>query len=284
MSAWIKVEHTTPDKPEVIKMAAMLRIDPDAVTGKLIRVWIWADANTVDGSAVPATMAFIDRHTHCKRFAAAMRDVGWLTGEDGALHFPEFDRHNGNSAKARAETARRVANHRKSNTVTVTHVTPNALQKPLPEKEKEKESIPLPPCAGVPWTEADFIVQIARAYGKPGNIDLLAPLIQASLDKLQGDPIPILRGTEQATEVIMKYAPAGMNSEFVPSAKNFFAEEQWKHPEAFASYWKPTGKSSNGSKPSLPPMPRGGFSVAASIAGLTPDEILGPGNCQPKKP
>jgi len=35
---WIKLEHTTPDKPEVFAMADTLGIDPDAVTGKLCRV------------------------------------------------------------------------------------------------------------------------------------------------------------------------------------------------------------------------------------------------------
>ena len=34
---WIKVEHTTPDKPEVVKLADMIGIDQDAVVGKLLR-------------------------------------------------------------------------------------------------------------------------------------------------------------------------------------------------------------------------------------------------------
>ena len=36
---WIKIEENTPDKPEVHKMASILGIDPDAVVGKLVRVW-----------------------------------------------------------------------------------------------------------------------------------------------------------------------------------------------------------------------------------------------------
>ncbi len=36
---WIKVQHVTPDKPEVWQIADRLDIDPDAVVGKLIRVW-----------------------------------------------------------------------------------------------------------------------------------------------------------------------------------------------------------------------------------------------------
>lgn len=136
MTPWIKVEHTTPDKPEVVAMAAALGIDQDAVFGKLVRLWIWADANSVNGNALTVTEAWIDRHTHQPGLARAMRACGWLMGEDGNLTFPDFDRHNGSSAKERASTNRRVAKHR-GNASTVTNVTPPPLQKPLPEEERE---------------------------------------------------------------------------------------------------------------------------------------------------
>jgi len=37
---WIKVEHWTPDKPEIFRLADELEIDPDAVVGKLVRLWV----------------------------------------------------------------------------------------------------------------------------------------------------------------------------------------------------------------------------------------------------
>jgi hypothetical protein len=141
---WIKIEMSTPDKPEVIAIAAALRIDQDAVTGKLLRIWIWADMNSVDGADMSISDAFIDRLTNKRGFAAAMRRAGWLTGVDGMLSFPGFGRHNGVTAKARAETNRRVANHRERNK----NVTPDALQKPLPEKRREDKNTPQPPCRG----------------------------------------------------------------------------------------------------------------------------------------
>jgi hypothetical protein len=48
---WIKFDTSTPDKPEVFEMAAELGIDPDAVVGKLLRVWKWFDQQTTDGNA-----------------------------------------------------------------------------------------------------------------------------------------------------------------------------------------------------------------------------------------
>jgi hypothetical protein len=106
---WIKIEITTPDKPEVVAMATHLRVDQDAVVGKLLRLWGWANLNSENGEALPITEAFVDRLTNQRRFASALRHVGWLTGTDGALCFVNFDRHNGSSAKARA-----IANRKKS--------------------------------------------------------------------------------------------------------------------------------------------------------------------------
>lgn len=48
-SSWIKVEVITPDKPEIFQIAEILNIDPDAVLGKLVRIWAWADQQTIDG-------------------------------------------------------------------------------------------------------------------------------------------------------------------------------------------------------------------------------------------
>lgn len=140
---WIKFEATTPDKPEVVQMAAKLGIDQDAVIGKLLRLWVWADQNSVDGNAATVTSAFLDRLAFCQNFAIAMRDVGWLIGDDGALTFPNFDRHNGKTAKARAIGNRRVVKHRACNgegnddvTLTPLH---KPLQKALPEKRREEK-------------------------------------------------------------------------------------------------------------------------------------------------
>jgi hypothetical protein len=143
---WIKLECTTPDKPEIVRMASSLRIDQDAVVGKLLRVWVWADQNSIAGESVTITAAFIDRLTNRRGFARAMRDAGWLIGDDGAMTFPNFDRHNGTTAKARSVTNRRVAKHRTCNGDGVT----KAEQKPLPEKRREEIDEKKDPAGGEP--------------------------------------------------------------------------------------------------------------------------------------
>ncbi len=110
---WIKIEVILPDKTEVVAMAAKLKIkDIDTVVGKLIRLWAWADQQTVTGEGICISKGYIDRLVFCKGFADALISVGWMRGRDGSLEFVNFERHNGETAKARAESARRMAKSR----------------------------------------------------------------------------------------------------------------------------------------------------------------------------
>jgi hypothetical protein len=140
---WIKIEHALPDKPEVIRMADILGIDPDAVVGKLLRFWNWCDVQCVNGNALSVTKTFIDRITFCTGFASAMIQVGWLIEEGETLSVANFERHIGKTSKLRALANRRVAKHRMCNDESVTNVTVPALQKALPEKRREEKIIDL---------------------------------------------------------------------------------------------------------------------------------------------
>jgi hypothetical protein len=141
--AWIKIEDTTPDKPEVWAMAEQLGIDADAVVGKLVRIWIWADQQTVNGNARSVTKALLDRCAGVEGFADAMMEAGWLVATPAGVSFVNFDRHNGETAKKRAQTARRVQRHRaqgdtsagdtaERNAASVT----DSVTKALPEKRR----------------------------------------------------------------------------------------------------------------------------------------------------
>lgn len=111
---WIKVEASTADKPEVSRIARLLKIPHDAVFGKLVRLWAWIDTNSVDGVVDGVVDADIDRLCHCDGFAAAVAAVGWLVIDADAerMTLPNFDRHNGETAKQRAMKNRRQAKWR----------------------------------------------------------------------------------------------------------------------------------------------------------------------------
>ncbi len=112
---WIKIDTSTPDKPEICTIATSLRIQPDAVVGKLIRLWSWAELNRVSANDLGVTCEFIDKLVGQKRFGAAMMEAGWLVETDGRLSLPHFERHNGPLAKSRVLTAKRVKRHRDRN-------------------------------------------------------------------------------------------------------------------------------------------------------------------------
>ncbi len=135
---WIKMRSNLDTSPRVIELAGVLNLPELHVVGLLWKVWSWADTHTLDGNAIRVTDVTLDRLTGVTGFASALRQVGWLEGEEGSISFPRFTEHNGKTAKNRAETAVRVAKHR--NAKPVTHVT----QKPLPEKRREEKNTTTP--------------------------------------------------------------------------------------------------------------------------------------------
>ncbi len=148
---WIKLETTTPDKPEVFQIAEALQIDPDAVLGKLIRVWVWADQQSRDGHAPSVTKTVLDRVAHVTGFADALITCGWLEDAAEGLTFPNFDYHNGQTAKARALAAKRKQNERGKSHDSVT--APSRSQRDVQrdknvtreEKRREEEEKKKPP-------------------------------------------------------------------------------------------------------------------------------------------
>ena len=137
---WIKIETVTPDKPEVFTMADTLGIDPDAVVGKLIRVWIWADQQTRDGNAPSVTLSLLNRISGVSGFADAMIAVGWLRKTDAGIEFHNFERHNGETAKTRAMTAKRVQKHRADKTEELKRKrNGESVTEALPEKRREEK-------------------------------------------------------------------------------------------------------------------------------------------------
>ena len=126
---WIKFDTSTPDKPEVWSIATDLQIDPDAVVGKLLRIWTWFDDQSEQGNAPTVTKALLDRKVCVTGFCDAVIRAGWMVESGGLITLPNFERHNGQTAKTRAQTAKRVAHCKKSNAVGNAKVTVGALPK-----------------------------------------------------------------------------------------------------------------------------------------------------------
>lgn len=140
---WIKFETVTPDKPEVYELAGLLNLDPDAVVGKLLRAWIWFDSHSKDGNAPVTVETLIDRQVGISGFVEGMVKVGWISRSGKQIRITNFDRHNGQTAKERALTQRRVAKSR-SRLCNGDSVTPSVTNL-LPEKRRDKGGFNKPP-------------------------------------------------------------------------------------------------------------------------------------------
>lgn len=120
--------------PAVIGIADRLQVPELHVIGLLWKVWAWADQHTEGCNHLGVTDVTLDRFTGVTGFANALRKVGWLTGKGNALTFPNFERHNGQTAKLRGKNQVKMAEYR--NRKSVTPVT----KKALPDKIREEKS------------------------------------------------------------------------------------------------------------------------------------------------
>ncbi|MEQ9832143.1 DnaT-like ssDNA-binding domain-containing protein [Pectobacterium versatile] len=225
---WIKVEVITPDKPEIYQLAEILSIDPDSVLGKLIRLWSWADQQTIDGNAngnaTSVTKNAIDRITFFPGFADALLQVGWLKAEGNTLMFPNFERHNGKSSKKRTLSNRRVTEHRKKpsngnangNATSVT----SGFQKALPEEELEEEVKDKPP-------------HIAREENLPPAENNGLPEYIPGIDEPIGK-FPMFSDWRPSLDFRQRAALAGvvLTEDFQPTEL-----------AGFVMYWQPEGKA-----------------------------------------
>lgn len=111
---WLKVETSLPDKPEVIRIGRMLALSPEAVCGWLLRFWTWVDTNSVDGCVDGVVDSDVDMVVALPGFASALVSVKWLEfdAKTKKMVLPNFDRHNGESAKKRALKTERQARWR----------------------------------------------------------------------------------------------------------------------------------------------------------------------------
>jgi hypothetical protein len=178
MAGWLKFEDNLPEKPETLAItAAMGWDDPDLAVGKLMRLFRWFDQQTVDGNARGVTPALLDRIIGVSGFVQAVANAGWLVITNTGLSLHNFDRHNGATAKSRAQTAKRVANHRadapsnaNSNASTV---TPALAREEKKREEKEKETSPAAQVVAEPPAFQDFWNHWPKSTRKGGKVECL---------------------------------------------------------------------------------------------------------------
>jgi hypothetical protein len=115
---WIKMRSDLFTHPKVVRIASAVKADTLRTVGGLMSVWCLFGAHSTDGILDGYTPETLDDHLRWPGFAAAMTLVNWLhitKDENGeSLALPEFDTHNGQSAKRRVQDADRKREGRKT--------------------------------------------------------------------------------------------------------------------------------------------------------------------------
>lgn len=140
---WIKVETCLSGKAEVIRLARLMSVKRDEALGMVVRFWVWADSNTVDGVVDGVASQDVDAVLSTPGLCRALELVGWLQidSEKERITIPKFSRHNGESAKKRALKNERQAKWR-ANLVDA-HVDADAsLEKRREEKKQHIATLP----------------------------------------------------------------------------------------------------------------------------------------------
>lgn len=133
--SWIKINTTLPRNPKVLLFASLLGVNRHTALGLLVDWLSWLDGITASGDIgisadlldsffnaeflsqknVTSVTQFCDTcHTNVTKMSHALSQIGWIRiDEDGIIHVQDFEKHNGETAKKRAEDAERQRKCRK---------------------------------------------------------------------------------------------------------------------------------------------------------------------------
>jgi hypothetical protein len=179
---WIKIDTILCDKPEVWLIAEQLDLDVDAVIGKLIRLWSWMDQHMTSGDAVSVTPKQLDALCRCEKFSTALADVGWLVihRRTGKVSIPNWDRHNGKTAKERALTRDRMKRSRDG--ASVTNASPEKRREEKRKEEEKKAHRPASPQAD----RRDAGVRLEAAPAAPSAGETATPPPRSAAQRTVG--------------------------------------------------------------------------------------------------
>lgn len=126
--------------PRVSQICDITNASEAAVVGALYWLWASADEHTQTGHMPGLSISAIDRKTGVVGFGAALVAINWVQNGESGITIVGFSEHNGASAKTRAQTAKRVANHKSNAVVTQDDETTNApsVSSALPREEKNR--------------------------------------------------------------------------------------------------------------------------------------------------
>jgi hypothetical protein len=222
---WIKMRTNLWDDPRVSQLCDLTDQSEAAVIGGLYWIWATADEHSSDGLLAGMTLRAVDRKTGLAGLGNAMVTVGWLIDNGDSVTVTRFNEHNGASAKQRAQTAKRVANH-KGNAKVTQQALPkqdSAVTDALPREDKIKEegqnkttTDACAPAVGGGDLPAGPDFDAPRSAPLPPPADLPAPTSPALALTLALRPMGVT--ATSTNPVVMRWADRGVSVELLAEA------------------------------------------------------------------
>jgi hypothetical protein len=196
---WIKMRIDLQSHPKVVRILSATQSDKFRAIGGLHAVWSVFDTHSEDGFLRGYTPENLDHVIGWQGFSSAMIAVDWLRYVDGiGMEMPEFQEHNGKSAKRRAEDQKRKKIARSSpqsvRNVSAENGTKSGLEKRR-EENKKTNKVALPRFdefwIAYPRKEAKAAAEKAWAKIPPATVDLiLSDLARRAWPEPQFIPLP----------------------------------------------------------------------------------------------
>lgn len=112
--SWIKMRHSLETDGRVRIVCAKCSLDVDTVFGKLFRYWLLADKHADENGVLFGwSKHHVDTHLAFPGFCDALPS-DWIDLGGEFVKFPEYQEHNGSTAKRRASEQKRMQTVRKS--------------------------------------------------------------------------------------------------------------------------------------------------------------------------
>jgi len=109
MASWIKLQVTLPESPKVFRLARLLGVGRMEALGYAVRWFCWLDSHCANGST-ELTEEEVDTLIGKSGITRAFCELEWTSVDaEGYVLVLEFDKHNGECAKKRAESQGRMA-------------------------------------------------------------------------------------------------------------------------------------------------------------------------------
>ena len=125
---WFAVDCCLETKPETVEILVATGEPVDAVIGRLVRLWAWAQLNSEDGS-IKATTAILARVAGGDpKFWETVAETGWIELGEKTVTIAGWEKRFSQAAKRRMLDARRKADGRKADKIPHDIHSPSAVR------------------------------------------------------------------------------------------------------------------------------------------------------------